>query len=183
MLGFLVLIFVYLFLLLAHNTQKTARSSLVRSLIVAALFIFSLSLFSVVATGVLFWLLFFIPFFFFPSGKFQERSHKSQEEVLKDFFEQMRRQQQSHHESHQQSHQNYQHNYQQDSYRAAPKGGMSIEEAAKLLGVKPDATPLIIKSAYRKLMLTHHPDKGGKAEFAAKLNTARDILMAKFDKR
>lgn len=180
MLGFLVLIFIYLFLLLAHNTQKTARSSLVRSLIVAALFVLSLSLFSVVATGVLFWLLFFIPFFFFPSGKFQGRTHKSQEDILKDFFDQMRRQQQ---QSHYQSHQNYQQQHQQDSYRAAPKGNMSLEEAAKLLGVKPDATPLVIKSAYRKLMLKHHPDKGGTAEFAAKLNTARDTLMAKFDKR
>lgn len=181
MIGFLVLIFVYLFLLLAHNTQKTARSSLIRSLMVAAIFIGLLSLFSVVATGILFWLLFFIPFFFFPSGKFQGRSQKSQEDVLKEFFEQMRRQQQEH--SHYQSHQHYTHNHHQDSFKSAPRGGLSIEEAASLLGVKPDATPLLIKSAYRKLMLKHHPDKGGNAEFAAKLNTARDILMAQFDKR
>ena len=178
MIGFLVLIFIYLFLLLAHNTQKTDRSSLVRSLVVAAIFIVLLSLFSVVATGVLFWLLFFIPFFFFPSGKFQGRAQKSQEDVLKEFFEQMRSQKEQH--SHYQSHHHY---HQQDSYKAASNGGMSIEEAAKLLGVKPDATSLVIKSAYRKLMLKHHPDKGGNAEFAAKLNTARDILMAQFDKR
>jgi curved DNA-binding protein CbpA len=57
---------------------------------------------------------------------------------------------------------------------------MSDREAAALLGISVDATPLQIKSAYRKLMLKHHPDKGGSAEYAAKLNTARDILMAKY---
>ncbi|MDP3936093.1 MAG: J domain-containing protein [Alphaproteobacteria bacterium] len=60
---------------------------------------------------------------------------------------------------------------------------MTMQEAASLLGVKVDATPLQIKSAYRKLMLKHHPDKGGEAEYAAKLNIARDTLMARFSKR
>jgi curved DNA-binding protein CbpA len=57
---------------------------------------------------------------------------------------------------------------------------MSVQEAASLLGVGVDATPLQIKGAYRKLMLKHHPDKGGSAEYAAKLNMARDVLMARF---
>ncbi len=170
MLGFLVLIFIYLFLLLAHNTAKPARSSLVRSLIVAALFIFALSLFSIVTFGVLFLFLFFVPFFFFPSTRFRGRFHGATDEAMKDFFEQVRKQQQSH--------QNYQHH---ESFKSPSKSAMSPQEAASLLGVSVDATPLQIKSAYRKLMLKHHPDKGGSAEHAAKLNMARDTLMARFE--
>lgn len=172
MLGFLVLIFIYLFLLLTYNREKSARSSLVRSLIVATLFIFALSLFSVVTFGVLFLFLFFIPFFFFPSTRFRGRFHGSTEEEMNDFFEKIRKQQQSH--------QNYQHH---ESFKAPSKTAMTMQEAASLLGVKVDATPLQIKSAYRKLMLKHHPDKGGDAEHAAKLNMARDTLMSRFDQR
>ncbi|MDP3640977.1 MAG: DnaJ domain-containing protein [Alphaproteobacteria bacterium] len=170
MLGFLVLIFIYLFVLLAQNTEKPARSSLVRSLMVAALFIVALSLFSIVTFGVLFFFLFFVPFFFFPSTRFRGRFHGSTDETMKDFFEQMRKQQQAH--------QNYQHH---ESFRAPSKSTMSMQEAASLLGINVDATPLQIKSAYRKLMLKHHPDKGGSAEHAAKLNVARDTLMTRFE--
>lgn len=171
MLGFLVLIFIYLFLLLAHNTAKPARLPLVRSLIVAALFIFALSLFSIVTFGVLFLFLFFAPFFFFPLTRTRGRFHGSTDEAMKDFFEQMRKQQQSH--------QNYQGNH--ESFKSPPRNSMSMQAAASLLGVSVDATPLQIKSAYRKLMLKHHPDKGGSAEHAAKLNMARDTLMTRFE--
>lgn len=170
MLGFLVLIFIYLFVVLTHNTKKTGRSSLIRSLMVAALFIGAVSLFSIVTFGVLFLFLFFVPFFFFPSTRFRGRFHGSTDETMKDFFEQMRKQQQSH--------QNYQHH---ESFRSPSKNMMSMHDAAALLGVSVDATPLQIKSAYRKLMLKHHPDKGGSAEHAAKLNMARDTLMARFE--
>lgn len=170
MLGFLVLIFIYLFVLLTQNTAKPARSSLVRSLIVAAVFIVALSLFSIVTFGVLFLFLFFIPFFFFPSTRIRGRFHGSTDEAMKDFFEQVRKQQRTH--------QNYQHH---ESFKSPSQTAMSVQEAASLLGVKVDGTPLHIKSAYRKLMLKHHPDKGGSAEHAAKLNMARDILMAQFE--
>jgi DnaJ-domain-containing protein 1 len=89
---------------------------------------------------------------------------------MKDFFEQVRKQQQSH--------QNYEHH---ESFKSPSKSAMSPQEGASLLGVSVDATPLQIKSAYRKLMLKHHPDKGGSAEHAAKLNMARDTLMARFE--
>lgn len=166
MLGFLVLVFIYLFILLARNTEKPGRSSLVRSLVLAGVFIFLLSLFSLVTFGVLFLFLLFIPFFFLPSGRFKGGLHSRNQENLNDFFEHLRNQ-----ERFRQS---------REHARSSPIADMSIQEAAALFGVSVDATPLQIKTAYRKLMLKHHPDKGGSAEYAAKLNMARDVLMAKY---
>ncbi|MDH3232175.1 MAG: DnaJ domain-containing protein [Alphaproteobacteria bacterium] len=56
-------------------------------------------------------------------------------------------------------------------------GGMSVDEAYKVLGVSPKASEREIKEAHRKLMRKHHPDKGGSAELAARLNEARDVLL------
>ncbi|MCP5322420.1 MAG: DnaJ domain-containing protein [Candidatus Paracaedibacteraceae bacterium] len=170
MLGFLVLIFLYLFAVLARNTEKPARSSLVRSLVLAGLFLLVLSMFSVVTIGVLFLFLFFLPFFFFPGTKNKPHYRFEQDEKIKEFFEQMRRQQQ--YQQSQQSHQGHH----RSSARTASKG-MSVYDAAKLLGVSIDATMVEVKTVYRKLMLKHHPDKGGSAEYAAKLNTARDVMI------
>lgn len=165
--GFLVLVFIYLFIVLMRNTEKPGRSSLIQSLIFAGIVIFSLSLFSLVAFGVMFLFLLFIPFFFLPSGKFDRHSRSKHQEKMDDFFEHLRNQERARQSS-------------REDYRTSTKNGMSEGEAAVLLGISVDATPLQIKSAYRKLMLKHHPDKGGSAEYAAKLNTARDILMAKY---
>jgi hypothetical protein len=165
--GFLVLIFIYLFILLMRNTEKSGRSSLVQSLIFAAVAVFVLSLFSLVAFGVIFLFLLFIPFFFLPSGRLNGTQRAKQQEDMKDFFEHLRNQERA------------RQRYRED-YRSPSNTKMSDQEAALLLGVSVDATPMQIKSAYRKLMLKHHPDKGGSAEYAAKLNTARDTLMAKY---
>jgi len=61
----------------------------------------------------------------------------------------------------------------------APKrsGRMSPDEARKLLGVDQKASETEIRSAHRKLMREHHPDRGGSAELASRLNEARDILL------
>ena len=56
-------------------------------------------------------------------------------------------------------------------------GRMTPREARKLLGVAESATVQEIRSAHRKLMREHHPDRGGSAELAAQLNEARDILL------
>jgi hypothetical protein len=56
-------------------------------------------------------------------------------------------------------------------------GRMSPDEAYKLLGLSPDASEQQVKEAHRKLMREHHPDKGGSAELAARLNEARDVLL------
>lgn len=55
------------------------------------------------------------------------------------------------------------------------------DEAAKLLGVSPDADPATIHAAYRRLMARNHPDAGGTAGLAARINAARDLLLKSKD--
>lgn len=54
--------------------------------------------------------------------------------------------------------------------------------AHAVLGVAPDATPEQIKSAYRKLAMTHHPDRNGGSEESQKkfqeIQTAYDMLRS-----
>ena len=54
---------------------------------------------------------------------------------------------------------------------------MDQAEALTVLGLGRDATPDQIKAAYHRLMKRHHPDQGGSAELAARLNAARDVLL------
>ena len=58
-------------------------------------------------------------------------------------------------------------------------GQMSRAEARKILGVRDGASPGDIRTAYKKLMLEHHPDREGNADFAKKINEARDTLLRK----
>ncbi|MGH7024975.1 MAG: DnaJ domain-containing protein [Caulobacteraceae bacterium] len=60
-----------------------------------------------------------------------------------------------------------------------PGAPVSVElsEARAILGVGPNASPAEIEAAYRRLMLRAHPDTGGTAGLAAKLNAARDRLI------
>jgi DnaJ family protein C protein 19 len=62
----------------------------------------------------------------------------------------------------------------------APQAGrqaISRAEAADLLGVSPDADRETIMAAYRHLMARNHPDAGGSAGLAARINAARDLLL------
>jgi hypothetical protein len=51
------------------------------------------------------------------------------------------------------------------------------EEALDILGLKEGADEDAIRAAHRRLMKTAHPDQGGSAWLAARINAARDFLL------
>lgn len=55
---------------------------------------------------------------------------------------------------------------------------MAPEEARQLLGVSADASADQIKAAHRRLIARVHPDSGGSVDLAARVNRARDTLLA-----
>jgi len=55
--------------------------------------------------------------------------------------------------------------------------GMSEAEARALLDLPAGASPAAVKAAHRRMMKRHHPDRGGSADMAARLNAARDRLL------
>ena len=58
------------------------------------------------------------------------------------------------------------------------KPEMPVEDARRLLGVSADATLADIRAAHRRLIARVHPDAGGSAELASRINEARDTLIA-----
>ena len=55
---------------------------------------------------------------------------------------------------------------------------MPIDDARRLLGVSEAATLEEIRAAHRRLIARVHPDAGGSAELAERVNIARDTLIA-----
>jgi hypothetical protein len=51
------------------------------------------------------------------------------------------------------------------------------DRAARLLQVQPDADPVVIRAAHRKLAQAAHPDAGGSNRRMEDLNRARDLLL------
>ena len=60
---------------------------------------------------------------------------------------------------------------------------MTAEDARAVLGVRNGATRLEITQAHRRLIARVHPDRGGSAELAARVNLARDTLLAEASRR
>lgn len=58
-----------------------------------------------------------------------------------------------------------------------PAGTLSPDEAAKLLGVDRGADADTIIEAHKRLIAKVHPDAGGSADLAARVNLARDTLL------
>jgi len=61
----------------------------------------------------------------------------------------------------------------------AGEAPMTRDEAFRILGLEPNADPAAIKAAHHRLMLKFHPDQGGSAWFAARINEARDLLLGR----
>lgn len=55
---------------------------------------------------------------------------------------------------------------------------MELAEARDLLGLSPGANREAIIAAHRRLITRNHPDSGGTEALAARLNAARDLLLA-----
>ncbi len=59
---------------------------------------------------------------------------------------------------------------------------MSASEASKVLGVSQTAGADEVIAAHKKLIAKVHPDAGGSAELASRVNQARDVLLARISK-
>lgn len=58
-----------------------------------------------------------------------------------------------------------------------PRSDMTREEALAVLGLAEGATEEEIKAAHRRLIRRTHPDAGGTADLAARINRAKDVLL------
>lgn len=61
----------------------------------------------------------------------------------------------------------------------AHAGVMTKEEAYQVLGLQPGASLDEVQKAYRTLMKKLHPDQGGTAYLAARVNQARETLLSR----
>lgn len=64
-----------------------------------------------------------------------------------------------------------------DASSPAAEGPLDRSEALAVLGLADGATEAEIRAAHRRLMRSAHPDQGGSAWLAARLNAARDLLL------
>jgi hypothetical protein len=67
--------------------------------------------------------------------------------------------------------------------RRARAAKMPVEDARRLLGVDENASLADIRAAHKRLIQKVHPDSGGSAELANRVNVARDTLVAEMNRR
>jgi len=67
--------------------------------------------------------------------------------------------------------------------RAKSANAMPPGDARALLGLREDASLVEIRDAHRRLIAKVHPDAGGSAELANRVNTARDTLVTELNRR
>ncbi len=63
--------------------------------------------------------------------------------------------------------------------RAKPRKVGGEAEARAILGLGKDASVAEIRAAHRRLMQAVHPDRGGSADLARRINAARDVLLGR----
>ncbi|NIX77731.1 DnaJ domain-containing protein [Microvirga terricola] len=61
----------------------------------------------------------------------------------------------------------------------AQAGAMSKDEAYQILGLQPGASLDEVRQAHRTLIKKLHPDQGGTAYLAARVNQAREVLLGR----
>ncbi len=54
---------------------------------------------------------------------------------------------------------------------------MTVSEAARLLDIPSQSGTAAIIAAHKRLISRVHPDTGGTAELASRVNQARDVLL------
>ena len=67
--------------------------------------------------------------------------------------------------------------------RRRPTVALSPSEARDLLGVSARADETEIRAAHRRLIGRVHPDAGGSAALAGRVNAARDVLVSELRAR
>ncbi|TXC71949.1 J domain-containing protein [Sphingomonas ginsenosidivorax] len=58
-----------------------------------------------------------------------------------------------------------------------PRGVTDEAEARAILGLDRGADADAIRTAHRRLVASVHPDRGGSADLARRVNAARDLLL------